>query len=574
MNVVSTQADELYRAGRAFKSAGDVAGAERCYRQAVERAPDYVDAWISLGILLRQSGRPEEAAQCQRRALAISPGNSLAMSNLANVLNDLHEYQEAEALYRKVLQLQPQSAEAHRNLGSLLWRNLDLRAATHFHRALEIRPDYVEAAFDLGQCLFRSSHFPDAARAYEIACRLQPTHIEFRLAHAAALLAARNFAAAQERYEHLLQSADRHPRALAGLGATLAGIGQYDEPLALLREAIGKAPDDIWIQGHLAQLLLRGGEYADAWRYYEYRWQAEETRKGMVERAYARPRWNGEPLAGKTLLLISEQGLGDEIMFASTFAEVIAQAHHCIIECDERLVELFRRSFPGATFFGVRKNPERGWFRKLGEALPTLPPFDYWTAVGTWVGSQRRSAAQFPRHQGYLQADPVRIARWSERLAELGPGLCIGLSWRGGTVATNRNARSLSLEQLRPLLEIEATHFISLQYGDCAQEVVEFASTHGIVVHHWPEALDDYEETAALVAALDLTVSVCTAVVHLAGALGRPVLVMAPYVAEWRYGDKGPAMIWYPSATILRQPHADDWTTVITQVQQALQQSV
>jgi tetratricopeptide (TPR) repeat protein len=566
---LNLEAIELYRSGRAFKSAGDAVGAERCYRQAVEQSPAYVDAWISLGILLRQSGRLEEAAQCQRTALGLSPGNTLAMINLGNTLNDLHEYQEAEALYRKVLQLQPQSAEAHRNLGSLLWRNLDMRAATHYYRALELKPDYVEAAFDLGQCLFRSSYFADAARAYELACRLQPTNIDFRLAHAAALLAARDFATAQERYEHLLQSVPGHPRALAGLGATLAGIGQYDQPLALLREAIDKSPDDPWIQGHLAQLLLRGGEYADAWKYYDYRWQAEETRKGM-ERGFAPAKWNGESLTGRHLLLISEQGLGDEIMFASVFAEAIAQAAHCLIECDERLTGLFRRSFPSATFFGVRKSAERGWFRKLGEALPNLPPFDCWTAAGSWAGSQRRRAAQFPRHKGYLQADPVRVARWRARLEELGPGRCIGLSWRGGTVATNRDARSLQLEQLRPLLETGATHFISLQYGDCAAEVLGFTSASGIAVHHWPEALEDYEETAALIMALDLTISVCTAVVHLAGALGRPVWVLAPQVAEWRYGRDGTTMIWYPSVTLFRQNQDNAWAPVVSQVQQAL----
>jgi tetratricopeptide (TPR) repeat protein len=373
-------------------------------------------------------------------------------------------------------------------------------------------------------------------------------------------------------YELLLRKHSALPRALAGLGATLAGTGEYAQALPLLREAIAKAPDDNWIQGHLAQLSLRNGDYAHGWGYYEYRWQAEETRKGL-DRGFPQPRWDGEPLAGKTLLLISEQGLGDEIMFASTFSEAVTDAAHSIIECDERLSGLFRRSFPRATVFGVGKS-DRGWHRKLGESLTQLPPFDYWTAAGSWVGSQRSSTEQFPQHQGYLQADVARIAHWRERLAALGPGRCIGLSWRGGTVATNRDARSLTLEQLSPLLHEQGLHFINLQYGDCTEELATLESTHGIRIHHWPEAIDDYEETAALVCALDQVVSVCTAVVHLAGALGGPVLVMAPYVAEWRYGKDGPTMIWYPSATILRQPHADDWMTVIAQVQQALRSSV
>ena len=130
--------------------------------------------------------------------------------------------------------------------------------------------------------------------------------------------------------------------------------------------------------------------------------------------------------------------------------------------------------------------------------------------------------------------------------------------------------RSLTLEQLRPILATRATHFVSLQYDECADEIKAFGASAGIPIHHWQEAIDDYDETAALAGALDLVISVCTAVVHLCGALGRPVWVMAPFVAEWRYGREGPSMIWYPSVRMFRQHKLDDWSPVMAAVKRAL----
>jgi tetratricopeptide (TPR) repeat protein len=569
----SGEARQHYLQGRNCKAAGDLHAAEHCYRQALALAPDYIDAWISLGILYRLGGRPAEAADCQQRALLLDPLNTAALLNLGNALHDQGAFAEAATHFHRVLELDSTSAEAHNNLASILWRNQDLRAIHYYQQALQQRPDYFEAAEGLGICLFFAARYQEAADAFELACRLRPAHMNCQLALANSLLGARQFEAARAQYERLLKSHPGMPKARAGLAATLAGLGQYSRPLALFREAIAHEPDDSWIHAHYTQFLLRSGDFAQAWHYYEYRWRFGETRNAL-ERGYAKPRWQGEPLQGRRLLIISEQGLGDEIMFASTFAEAIAATNHCIIECDARLLGLFRRSFPAATFFGVGKTGDRAWHGKLGEALHDLPPFDLWTAAGTFVGSRRRSRADFPRHEGYLLADAGRIEHWRQQLAQLPAGRRIGISWRGGTAVTNQQGRSLSLAQLAPLLREPGTQFISLQYGDCATEIAAFESTHGVRVHHWPEAIADYDETAALVCALDRVVSVCTAVVHLAGALGRPAWVMAPQVAEWRYGHEGTDMVWYPAVTICRQPRAGDWGAVIAQLRRALRKGL
>jgi ADP-heptose:LPS heptosyltransferase len=182
----------------------------------------------------------------------------------------------------------------------------------------------------------------------------------------------------------------------------------------------------------------------------------------------------------------------------------------------------------------------------------------------------RRTAAEFPAHSGYLRADPQKVEKWRGRLAALGQGRKIGLSWRGGVARTGRSWRSLAPAQLLPLFSQADGHFVSLQYGDADAEIAQLEKSHGVHVHHWADALADYDETAALVGALDLTISVCTAVVHLAGALGRPVWVMAPVKADARYGLTGPSMRWYPSARMFRQPVFGDWHSVVDEVRREL----
>ena len=190
---------------------------------------------------------------------------------------------------------------------------------------------------------------------------------------------------------------------------------------------------------------------------------------------------------------------------------------------------------------------------------------DWQIPMGSLPGLLRKRREEFPRHTGYLRAAPERIAYWRSRLDALGPGPKIGVSWRGGIATTRRHLRSLSLEEFLPILRLPAS-FVSLQYGDCADDLDALGREHGLGLPHWQEALDDYDETAALICALDLVVSVCTAVIHLAGALGKPVWVLVPAVAEWRYLDRGETLPWYPSARLFRQAVAGQWQEPISQL--------
>jgi len=242
---------------------------------------------------------------------------------------------------------------------------------------------------------------------------------------------------------------------------------------------------------------------------------------------------------------------------------VVAAGAHAVIECSPKLEALFRRSFPQTTVYATAPD------RALPPALQNAP-IDMQIPIGSLPLHFRRTRAEFPRHSGYLQADPSRIAAWRDRLAALGPGLKIGISWQGGTQKSRQPVRSLPLAKWLPILKAGNAQFVDLQYMDFSAELAALRASTGVEVHSWEQVRADYEETAALVSALDLVISVCTAVIHLGGALGRPVWVMAPFSPEWRYGITGEDMPWYPSVRVHRQPAYGNWDVVVENVARSL----
>ena len=339
-------------------------------------------------------------------------------------------------------------------------------------------------------------------------------------------------------------------------GSMYQEIGRLPEAFADFDRALALRPDFPLASFHRAMARLLAGDFERGWDGYELRRLSADHAPAAAGLA----RWDGSPLAGRSILVAREQGLGDEIMFASMLPQLIAAAGRCFVECDPRLVATFRRSFPAATVFGTEPG---------GGLPPSIPRSSVDVAIeaGSLPGLMRRRAADFPKHQGYLRADARQVARWRERLTATGPGLKVGISWTGGVPRTRRDLRSLSLLQLQPLLRVPGIRFVSLQYTASARdEVAELRARTGIEVDHWPEAIDDYDQTAALVCALDLVVSVCTSLVHLGGALGRPVWVMAPIGPEWRYGAAGESMPWYPSVRLFRQAAYAEWDPLIGRV--------
>src|SRR5437773_628609 len=465
---------------------------------------------------------------------AAAPGamgaSAAALTALARVLREQGETSAAVARLEQALRLEPQGAQALQLIGeSLRYENKIEEAERRFREGLKVNPESIPLLGDLAQVLGDQMRYAEAFACIEKALARVPDE----------------------------------PLILATKGILQDLTGQEAEAESLLRAALQAAPENVDIGHSLAILRLRHGHFEEGWQGLELR-RRKEYFVGRYRR-FPFAEWQGEPLAGKSILVYPEQGLGDEIMYGSCIPELVARARHVAVECDHKLGALFARSFPGCTVTARLRTMANDWVNHL-EPRP-----DYQVPMGSLPLHFRRRVEDFPRHGGYLAPDERKVAAWKRRLDALGPGPKVGLSWQGGVGHTGRARRSLTLEQLLPLLRLAGVHFVSLQYTEVDDEIRNLAARHGITVHHWQGAIDVYDETAALVCALDRVVTVCTALVHLTGALGRPAIVMVPFGSDWRYGAQGERMPWYPSVRLIRQRAIGDWPPVIEAVRGLLQ---
>ncbi|HUG76418.1 MAG TPA: tetratricopeptide repeat protein [Burkholderiales bacterium] len=516
--------------GEALFKQGRVQEAEAAWREALAADARQLEAWIRLGDLLRLGGRLEESLACLERAVELDEESAAAQIALGMALREKGRTHAAVERFELALRLDPANAQAHQQLGEILrYENRIAEAERRFREGLKARPGEPRLLVDLGMALADQMRYDEA-----FAC------IGEALARDA-----------------------RWPLALAAKGILLDLTGRSSEAERLLGAALEAAPGDADLGYNLAICRLRHARFAEGWQGFELRRQKENF-VGRYRR-FPFPEWQGEPLEGNTILVYPEQGLGDEIMYASCIPDLEARARHVVLECNPKLGELLARSFPRSTVIARSRTMANDWVNHLEPAPGLQAP------IGSLPLRFRTRAQDFPAHRGFLAADPAKVAKWRSRLDALGPGRRIGLSWQGGVGHTGRARRSFTLEALLPVLRLPGVHFVSLQYTPEAKSEAEaLRARHGVALHHWQEAIDDYDETAGLVCALDSVLTVCTAIVHLTGALGRPALVMVPFGSDWRYGASGDRMPWYPSVRLVRQSRIGDWSDVLATVRASL----
>lgn len=541
---------------------GDAAAAAATFRVLVEADPRSLGGQVNLGSALLAQRQYAAAAECFEAALRIDPHCVAALSNLGGLRIKQGDYDAAQKLITQALQLDPMFMEARMNLGIVLLKQYRHEEALPiFEDAVRLKPTLALGHYNLGRVYRQAGKLERAIECHREALRLAPDMAEFQLDLGMNLLETGQVHEALALYRQAVAREPELSLCHLRLGHALETLGEFDQAMACYDRAIELEPDAVQAHVNRAALRLLRGDFAGGWP--EYEWRLREPMHAPIYGRFPQPMWDGSPLQGRSLLVYAEQGVGDEIMYASCLPELIARGERCVIDCNPRLASLFRRSFPGATVHAGIQTVTPGWVRK-GE------PVDLRLPIASLPLYLRRSAADFPRHQGYLKPDPARVEARRRRLDALGPGLKVGLSWRGGVPKTGRAMRSLSLEQLLPVLRLEGIHFVSLQYDEYRPELQELRHRHGVEIHDWPDAIADLEETAALQCALDLTLTVCTAAAHMAGALGRPVWIMAPVKPEARYGLSGDTMPWYPSARLFRQAVFGDWSGVVAQVAASL----
>jgi tetratricopeptide (TPR) repeat protein len=520
-------AEALRLTGQAFARIGRLEDARIALSRSLARQESPA-ARADLGNVLQLLGEPAEAEREYRRSLAADRSQAGVWHNLALALARKDAIAEAAGCLDEALSLEPAFAEAIRAYGSFAPRMPDLwdRLASHCDRALRAAPGHPVAL--------------EATGFMRLKCDLDAS-------------------GAVEAFEGAIRAGGDGADLYGNMGIALQDLGRIPESLAAYDRALAREPHNPVHRWHRSLALLLAGRFEEGWPDYELRFISEDAPK----RRLTLPRWDGQTLPEGAILITAEQGLGDEIMFASCIPDLLALGARCVIECHPKLECLFRRSFPEASVRRGTPLEVPGWLAEFPELRSYAP-------AGSLPLRFRRSPTEFPAHHGYLKADPAKVSVWRSRLEALGPGPKLGLSWRGGTAKTRSKLRSPGAAHLVDLLREPGAEWVSLQYDATEDEARALSAAAGTKVHHWPEAIADYDETAALLCALDLTVSVCTALIHLGGALGRPVWVMAPLSPEWRYGLYWDVMPWYPSVRILRQKSPYGWPELMGRVKNEL----
>ena len=552
------QAEAWHGLGVLTCQAGDAGQAAIFIQHAIASQTQEPRFHYSLGNVFLQQGNTTAAAAAYQRTVQLAPAFSEAYHNLGVVYQTLGQWDGAAAAYETVLHLKPHDAEAHSNLGLVLKEQGRLEAAqTHCQAALSLQPDCAAAHHNLG-LVYQAQGDLDAARqAYEAALRLHPDAPEVYNSLGRVSQTQGDLDAARRAYETALRLRPNFVEAHSNLGTLWQELGDLDAALAAYETALHYQPDHARAHFHRALVWLMQGNLAQGWPAYEWRWHIDPTPV-----PFPQPRWDGTSLRGKTILVSAEQGIGDEILFASCLPDLIAQADHCVIECAPRLATLFGRAFPTATVHGGR-TPDRRW-------LATVPSIDVQIPVGSLPRYLRPTLDSFPVQNPYLRPDAARKARYQQHLAALGTGLKVGIAWRS---RKNRHYDPCytDLAQWQAVLAVPGVHFINLQYDDCAAERAAVRQQWGVTIHSWeePDLFYDLDGTAALLAALDLIVAPDITTANLAGGLGQPIWQLRVFSGSWpAFGtDASP---WFPSMRVFQQTRRGDWTSVLTQVAEAL----
>jgi Tfp pilus assembly protein PilF len=475
-------------------------------------------------LLLIQQNRLPDAKRLLTEVCKQDPRDAQAWFQLARISGMLNDLTTAEQSCRMLLALAPGFAGTYSMLGNIQQAQGKYdQAVANYNKALKIGPEDAGTYNNLANVLTFQKKYDKATACFDKALRLDPNNVNALFNKAVLLVKQGRYAEAGTFYNRVCQLQPQHA-------------------------------DAHW---DFSCVLLLLGDHERGWQEYAWRWRSKE----FTPRNFPFPEWDGGPLRDKRIFVYAEQGVGDEIMFASCIPDLAQETGKIVIECDPRLAPLFARSFPYADVHGRSQHDDPAWTRELGNV-------DKQVAIGGLPRWLRKDFDSYPKPPHYLVPDPAKREKWRQRLDESGAGLKVGITWRGGKHAQTRETRSITLDQWLPILRTPNVQFVNLQYGDCVQDMASLAKKWPGRIADWDDIdqFHDLDELAALIMELDLIVSVDNATVHLAAALGKPVWVLLPYNPEWRWQLVGDSSYWYSSVRLIRQDHAREWGPVIHKV--------
>ena len=576
-NPTSTEAQA--NLGVMLLSCGQHEEALRYCDKALVRLPNHPALHDNRGNALCKLGRYQEALEAHERALKLAPQFAEAHSNRGYVLVKLGRLQEAKLACETSLGLNPQSSRALYNYGDLLLRlNQTKEALQVLSRALALQPNFPEALTDVGISLSRLRQPEKALATLDSVLAQWPDYVPAIIARGMVLVDLNRVEEALSICEHLSNVTGHEVQrlraaALVGLNdpasalQAIAEDSQGDQPLLLLkayaqhklgrwavalelyRAAFEIDPENQICRWHLSNAELTNGNLQRGFELYESRWEGTDLRPPIAEAA-----WLGTPpLAGKRLLIHCEQGYGDTIQFVRYAPLLAADGVQVVLRVQPQLKSLMER------------------LEGISDVFDTdapIPNHHAYCPVASLPLAKGTDLGNIPANVPYLYPVAERVAEWQQRLAAMDNLPRIGLVVSGNPSHRNDANRSMPLSQLEHLLTLPAL-FVLVQQAVADRDKETVASHPGVFVVG--DELKTFEDTAALLQNLDLLISVDTSVAHLAGALGKPVWLMLPFVPDWRWlldRDDSP---WYPTARLFRQPKAGDWTSVIAAITDALQ---
>ncbi|MES2940512.1 MAG: tetratricopeptide repeat protein [Pseudomonadota bacterium] len=492
---------------------GNAAGALPLLLRARDAAPDQPAVRFHLGLAFKKLNRLEEAVESFQRAAAAHPGAPEIHNYLGWTLHLLGRLDDAAAAYDKSLALAPRAWRTLMNLGATRCdQGRADEALALYARAEAIAPGEIDIALNRGNALAELSRHTEALAEYEKVARAQPRDAEVRM----------NIANA-------LRDMQRHAEALP----------HYDQALAL-------APDSADVHFNRSLCLLAMGAYTEGWAEHEWRWKARKL--GQVEQVFAQPKWLGDgPLAGKTLLLHAEQGLGDTLHMCRYARVAAARGARVVLQAQKPIVPLLRQTLGDAAEIVAQGEP----LPRFDAHCPTMSaPLAFGTTLDT-----------VPAEVPYLRVPPERIAHWRRLLR---PGFHVGLAWSGNPSYAADRKRSVELRSLLEALPMGPRYWC-LQKDVPARDQQAFDAAG---IGRFEE--NGFPDTAAQMGAMDLVISVDTSIAHLAGAVGARLWLLLAHAADFRWLSGRTDSPWYPTARLWRQPSPGDWASVLRQLRDAL----
>lgn len=539
---------------------GHYAAAERVIRGGLSYTKKDHTLWTLYGSQLREQERYGKSLKMFQRALYEAPTYLQAYENLANAYDLIGKEELVTKFFERGLHFKPKTAQGIAALSGLALQAGDVEGAlSHAEEALELDPfddrsvdAYVKAA---NANEMNSEALTVAERQYE----RFPKNITVMARYASALARTGRVAEATAFLESKMAL---HPRSIPLARAywnAWTRVGDHERALKTYTRTNRLPAEKPKSQSGLAMALLMLGHWGKGFDFYETGFEQVKRGRGR-KRKFQQPRWQGEDLTGKSIAIHSEQGVGDEIMFATIMSDIMKWADEVYLEGTKRMTRLYNRAFPDAKIF----NPYDA------RPIETDESIDYYVPIGSLGRYLRRSTSLFGRNRPYLQPDPELSQSLRQKYkSAYGQNLIVGIGWRGGSAALRRRRRSFEIYDLLPILSVPGVTFVCVQYGDVEQEVREVNTVldQDVIFDPTIDPLKDLVASASQIAACDLVISATNAGVHTAGGLGVPCWSLVPFESDWRWTIGRDDVVWYPGMRVFRQNTIDEaWGAVIDRI--------